>query len=94
MGIHSSLRKSDNSSASRSVMKRAERIKWLKEKGLWSEDDKVLGLPKIKALKIKSVKKTKEKAAAKDEGAAPAATEQTSGAAQPAASAPSAKPKK
>jgi len=87
MAIHSSLRKSDNSSASRSVMKRSERIKWLKEKGQWSEDGKVLGLPKIKALKLKSAKKTKEKAATKEEGTAPAA-------AQTAASTATAKPKK
>lgn len=87
MGIHSSLRKSSSSSASRSVMKRTERLKWLKEKGQWSEKDKVLGLPKIKALKLKTAKKVKEKAEEKKDGAAPAAAP-----AAPAAAA--AKPKK
>jgi small basic protein (TIGR04137 family) len=73
MGLHSSLRKSDKSSASRSVMKRTERLKWLREKGQWSETDKVLGLPKIKAMKLKGGKKIKEKAEEKKDGAAPAA---------------------
>ena len=63
MGLHSSLRKSGKSSAAKSVMTRSERIKWLKEKGQWSEEKKVVGLPKIKALKIKAAKKIKEKTA-------------------------------
>jgi len=87
MGIHSSLRKSDKSSAARSVMKRTERLKWLRERGQWSEEGKVLGLPKIKALKLKSAKKTKEKVEEKKEGTAPAASAATPAAAQPAAAA-------
>lgn len=91
MGLHSSLRKSDKSSASRSVMKRTERLKWLREKGQWSEDGKVLGLPKIKALKLKGGKKIKEKAEEKKDAATPAAAAPAA-AAQSAAAA--AKPKK
>ena len=93
MGLHSSLKRAEKSASARSVMKRTERLKWLREKGQWSETDKVLGLPKIKAVKIKSAKKVKEKAAEPAQGAvAPDAT--TTPAAAPAAAQPAAKPKK
>ena len=61
MGLHSSLRKAEKLGGSRSVMKRTERIKWLKEKGRWNENDTVLGLPKIKIIKLKALKKEKAK---------------------------------
>ncbi|MCK4519687.1 MAG: small basic protein [Candidatus Omnitrophica bacterium] len=61
MGLHSSLRKAEKLGGSRSVMKRTERIKWLKEKGKWNENDTVLGLPKIKIIKLKALKKEKAK---------------------------------
>jgi small basic protein (TIGR04137 family) len=61
MGLHPSLKRGENLGASRSVMKRTERIKWLKEKGKWSEGDDVLGLPKIKIVKLKALKKEKQK---------------------------------
>jgi hypothetical protein len=41
-------------------MKRTERIKWLMEKGSW-KDERVLGLPKIKTVKLKAAKKEKPK---------------------------------
>ena len=70
MSIHSSLRTASGNKH-RSVLKRHERLKSLKEKGLWNEDQSVLGIPKVKMQRIK-VKK--EKAAATTEaGAAPAA---------------------
>jgi len=68
MGLHPSLKRAKNLSGSRSVMKRTERLKWLKQKGEWSEEDPVLGLPKIKIVKLKALKK--EKAADSEEGAA------------------------
>ncbi len=77
MSIHPSLRTAGKDKRHRSVLKRYERLKILKEKGLWSEEKSALGIPKVKMLRIR-VKK--EKAAA--EGAAPAA-----GTAAPAAAA-------
>ncbi len=68
MGLHPSLKRAEKLGGSRSVMKRTERIKWLKEKGKWNEDDPVLGLPKIKIVKLKALKKEKTKEA--EEGAA------------------------
>jgi small basic protein (TIGR04137 family) len=61
MGLHSSLKRAEKLGASRSVMKRTERLKWLIEKGQWNEGSKVTGLPKIKVIKLKAVKKEKPK---------------------------------
>ena len=68
MSIHSSLRGAGKGRKHRSVLKRYERLKTLKEKGLWDDTKSVLGLPKVKMQKIK-VKKEK---AAPAEGAAAA----------------------
>ncbi len=67
MGLHPSLKRAEKLGGTRSVMNRTERIKWLKEKGKWNEDDPVLGLPKIKIIKLKALKKEKAKEA--EEGA-------------------------
>jgi small basic protein (TIGR04137 family) len=84
MSIHSSLRGGGKGRKHRSVLKRYERLKALKDKNLWDESKSVLGIPKVKMQKVK-VKK--EKAAAEEKaGAAPA------GAAAPAA--PAAAPAK
>ena len=77
MSIHSSLRSNAKGKKHRSVLKRYERIKILKGKGLWDEQKSVLGIPKVKMQKLK-VKKEK---------AAPAA-EAVPGAAAPAPAAP------
>lgn len=61
MSLHSSLKRAEKLGGGRSVMKRTERIKWLIEKGEWSEGDRVLGLPKIKVIKLKAIKKEKLK---------------------------------
>jgi len=75
MGLHPSLKRAEKLGANRSVMKRTERIKWLLAKGQWKEEDKVLGLPKIKIVKLKALKKEKPKEAEeqKEEGATPEA---------------------
>lgn len=76
MGLHPSLKRAEKLGAGRSVMKRTERIKWLIEKGKWNEADRVLGLPKIKIVKLKALKKEKPKEAEEpttEEGAAPEA---------------------
>ena len=63
MGLHPSLKRAEKLGGERSVMKRTERIKWLIEKGKWSAEDRVLGLPKIKIVKLKAIKKEKPKEA-------------------------------
>jgi small basic protein (TIGR04137 family) len=88
MGLHSSLKRAEKLSSTRSVMKRSERIKWLKEKGAWKEGNRVLGLPKIKVVKIKTIKKEKAKEAAPAEGAAPVVTETQAKPVQQAKAAP------
>ncbi len=78
MSQHSSLRSNSKDVVFRSVLKRFERVKDLKEKEKWDEADSIYGLPKQK---IKKFKVKKEKGAAKAaDAAAPAA-----GAAAPAA---------
>jgi len=69
MSQHPSLRSGEKSAKFRSVLKRYERIKKLKEKEKWEEGDAVYGLPKLKILKFK-VKKEKAAPAAEGEAAA------------------------
>ena len=74
MSMHPSLAGTEKGKKQRAVLKRVERIKWLAEKALWKEGDKVYGLAKIKALRIRIKKEKVEKAAdATAPGAAPAA---------------------
>ncbi len=61
MSIHSSLRAGGKGKKHRSVLKRYERLKVLRDKNLWTEENTVLGIPKVKMQRLK-VKK--EKAAA------------------------------
>ena len=84
MSQHPSLRSSDKGRQHRSVLKRYEKLKILKDKEKWDDKDSVFGLAKVKVIKFKI---KKEKAAAAEgaegaEGAAPAA-----GAAAPASGA-------
>jgi small basic protein (TIGR04137 family) len=87
MSMHPSLAGTEKGKKQRAVLKRVERIKWLVEKDLWKEGDKVYGLQKIKALRIRIKKEKVEKAA--DAAAAPGAA--APGAAAPAAGAAPAK---
>jgi len=68
MSIHPSLGAAVKGKQQKSVLKRTERIKHLMSKGLWKEDSRVFGLPKIKALRIKIKKEKAEKTT--EEGAA------------------------
>lgn len=61
MSQHPSLRSSDKGKQHRSVLKRYEKIKTLKEKEKWKDGDSVFGLSKVKIMKFKI---KKEKAAA------------------------------
>ena len=83
MSQHPSLRIGRRSKQHRSVLKRYERLQTLRGKEEWKEGDSVLGLPKVKTLRIR-VKK--EKAA---EVAAPG-TETPAAATPGAAAAPQA----
>ena len=70
MSIHKSLKTKNQLKRTRSVYTRFERLEILKERGLWKEGDKVLGLPKVRtAHKAKKKPKKVEDAAA---AAAPA----------------------
>lgn len=89
MSQHPSLRSSGKDKAHRSVLKRYERVKLLKEKEKWEDKDSVYGLPKVKIIKYK-VKKEKAVAAEGAEGAE-GAVPGAEGAAAPAAGASPAK---
>ncbi|MCF7870183.1 MAG: small basic protein [Candidatus Omnitrophica bacterium] len=61
MGLHPSLKRGQKLGGERSVLKRSERIKRLIEEDKWEEGDSVLGLPKVKVVKMKAIKKEKPK---------------------------------
>lgn len=91
MSIHPSLGAAVKGKQQKSVLKRTERIKHLMSKGLWKEESKVFGLPKIKALRIKI---KKEKAAEKPAEEGATATPSATAAAAPADQKSKATPKK
>ena len=74
MSIHPSLAISEQDKKQRSVLKRAERIRSMMEKGNWKEGDKVYGLPKLKTVRIKIKKEKVEKAAETTAEGTPAAS--------------------
>ncbi len=85
MSIHRSLKSANTMKRHRSVLSRLERARILQEKGsLDLEGSSVLGLPKVKHLKMRI---RKEKAAATAEGAA-AGTAAAPGAAAAGTAAP------
>lgn len=63
MSIHPSLSTAQRNKKTRSVLKRAERLKTLIDKGTWSEGKGIYGLPKIKTVRLK-IKKEKAAPAA------------------------------
>ena len=96
MTIDKSLRVKAGAITNRNVLTRAERVLKLKEADRWTEGQSVLGLPKVRVLKLALKKKKKAKAeegAEGAEGAAPAAggaaaaAKPAAGAAKPAAGA-------
>ena len=71
MSVHKSLRTGGSLVKHRNVLTRSERIKVLEEAGEWREaQSSVLGLRKVKSIKLAGKKKAAKKEAA--EGAAPA----------------------
>src|SRR6188474_292179 len=85
MTIDKSLRVKAGAISNRNVLTRAERILKLKETERWKEGDRVLGLPKVRVLKL--ALKKKKKAAKAEEGAEGAAAPAGGAAAKPAAGA-------
>ena len=59
MSLDKSFGKAKSLSGTRNVLNKVERLKLLKEKGLWKEGDKVTGLPKEKVIKLKKLKDEK-----------------------------------
>lgn len=94
MTIDKSLRVKAGAIKNRNVLTRAERIAKLIETERWKEGDRVLGLPKVRVLKL--ALKKKKKAAKAEEGAEGAAATPAAGGAaaagKPAAGAAAAKP--
>jgi len=58
----------------RTVLSRIERIKDLMKKGLWSDSNKVTGLPKTKIIKVKAKRKAKEEEGTEKEAGADGTT--------------------
>jgi len=88
MTIDKSLRVKLGAARSRNVLKRGERIAKLQEAERWKEGDSVIGLPKVRVLKLALRKKKKAKAAEEGAAATPgAATPAAGAAATPAAGA-------
>lgn len=78
MSIDRSLKIKGALTRHRNVLTRAERIEQLKEEEKWSEEDSVLGLPKVAHRKSHAGRKDKEAPAKEAEGEVAAAeTEKT-----------------
>jgi small basic protein (TIGR04137 family) len=60
MSLHPSLKVDTASAQQRTVLTRIERIKEMMKKGQWSNEQKVVGLPKTKIVKVKAGKKKKK----------------------------------
>lgn len=69
MSQHPSLRSKSKDTMHKSVLKRYERLKLLKEKEKWDEEQSVYGLPKVKIMKFKMKKEKAAEAAVAPEGA-------------------------
>ena len=61
MTIDKSLKVKKGGVANKSVMTRLERINRLKEIGKWEDGNAILGMPKVRVVKISLKKKKKEK---------------------------------
>jgi small basic protein (TIGR04137 family) len=89
MSIHSSLRSKGSLVKHRNVLSRAERIAKLEEAGKWKEDTNlVLGLVKVRNIKLRTKKKAKEEVPAEGEAAATVAGAAPAGATPAAAAKP------
>lgn len=94
MPIDKSLKVKAGAIQNRNVLTRAERIAKLKEQERWQDGGSVLGLPKVRVVKLALKKKKKAKTEEGAEGAAAPAggAAAPAGASKPAAGAAAAKP--
>ena len=83
MSQHASLKVSSVGVKHRNVLKRHERIKKLQENEKWQERTSVLGLPKVKSMKIKVRKAKSEKVAGEEKPGTAAGQAVPAAAAQP-----------
>lgn len=90
MSIDSSLRGKGRLARSRNVLKREERIAFLKAEDRWTGKESAFGLPKIRV--VKSAIGKKKKKAKEEEGAEGAAAAAPAAKGGKAAAAPAAKP--
>ena len=75
MTIDKSLKIKAGAISNRNVLTRAERLQKLADADRWSEGDAVLGLPKVRVVKVSLKKKKKVKKITEDDDAA--TTEET-----------------
>lgn len=93
MSVHKSLRTGGSLTKHRNVLTRSERIKVLEEGGEWREGQhNVLGLRKVKSIKVAAKKKAAKKEEAAEGAAAPGAAAPAAGAKAAAPAAAAAKP--
>lgn len=64
MTVHSTLKSKFLAVGHRNVLTRTERIEKLKEQEKWQDGQSVLGLPKVRSIKMKRKAKPKKEAAA------------------------------
>ncbi len=60
MSIHSSLRMGSGMVKHRNVLSRSERLERLEQHGRWNREKSVLGLPKVRSIKMAVKKKKKD----------------------------------
>lgn len=75
MTIDKSLKIKTGATKQRNVLTRAERLARLTETDRWKEGDPVLGMPKVRVLKVALKKKKKAKKAEDEEAEAETSTE-------------------
>jgi small basic protein (TIGR04137 family) len=61
MSIHKSLKAGNAMARHRNVLTRVERLEKLENEERWTEEDSVLGIPKVRSLKEAGKKKKKKK---------------------------------
>ena len=88
MSQHPSLRSKQKSKKHRSVIKRFERVRELKEKEKWKDGESVFGLLKLKILRFKLKKEKGEPAALEAQAAGEGAPEAAQAATQDTAKTP------
>lgn len=61
MSVHRSLKTAGSLIRHRNVLTRTERLEKLEEQKRWDEEKSVLGIPKVRSMKVAGKKKKKKK---------------------------------